>query len=148
MEISSWNWALVLVGVVMVINIIVGFRKGYTVSIYNNDSTYPYTIRVGIEGNEINIDILKDMLSYVIPTGYFVEFYFYTSVESPKSQTHFNSTPYVLKDKDYKLISSMRDDEDLDNIDSDIRKDINQSTYNTVQLTTVYEPEKEVTIDE
>ena len=35
MEISSWNWALVLVGVVMVINIIVGFRKGLVKSVIN-----------------------------------------------------------------------------------------------------------------
>lgn len=28
MEISSWNWALISVGAIMVINIIVGYRKG------------------------------------------------------------------------------------------------------------------------
>ena len=133
-------------GISMCINTflnIVGFRKGYTVSIYNNDEQYPYTVRVGIEGSEINIDILKDMLSYVIPTGYFVEFYFYTSVGAPTTSLQFNSQPYVLEDKDYTFISKVRDAQ-LDNA-------LDNDTYNTVQTATVYNPnhpQKEVTVNE
>jgi len=35
MEISSWNWALISIGVVMVINIIIGYRKGLVKEIIN-----------------------------------------------------------------------------------------------------------------
>ena len=142
-------------GISMCINTflnIIGFRKGYTVSIYQNDAEYPYTVRVGIEGSEINTDILRDMLSYIIPTGYVLEFYFYTSINTPEVQLNSYSKPYVLKDADYKLISRIRDttylEESVDKLPTDDKKRA-ADTYNTVQHTTVYNPLQEgVTTDE
>lgn len=132
-------------GIAMCVNTflnIVGFRKGYTLSIYNNDDIYNYTVRVGIEGSEINTDILRDMLSYVIPTGYVLEFYFYTSVGTPALHLCSYSKPYVLEDRDLKIISSIRDDVDLNlhiNELSDDAQERARDTYNTVQHTTVGE---------
>jgi hypothetical protein len=129
-------------GISMCINTflnIIGFRRGYNVSIYHEDEVYDHTIRVGIEGSEINTDILRDMLSYVLPTGYILEFYFYTSVGTPNVVLNSQSVPYVLKDSDYKLISSVRDDTDLTTLYGDT-KEREEDTYNTVQHTTVYRP--------
>jgi hypothetical protein len=129
-------------GISMCINTflnIAGYRKSYTVSLYNDDDVHPYTVRIGIEGDEINTDILKDMLSYVVPCGYFIEFYFYTSVSVPDVNFNFDSHPYILKDTDYKIISTLRKDEDLDTM-VETSQDMNRSAYNTVQLTTVYDP--------
>ena len=132
-------------GIAMCVNTflnIMGFRKGYTVSIYNNDDIYNYTVRVGIEGSEINTDILRDMLSYVIPTGYVLEFYFYTSVDTPALHLGSYSKPYVLEDSDLKIISSIRDDDDLNLHINGLSADAQErarDTYNTVQHTTVGE---------
>ena len=123
-------------GVEMCINTflnIVGFRRGHIVSIYNNDTDYPYTIRIGIEGNEINTDILKDMLSFVIPTGYFVEFYFYTSVSSPVTHLNILSNTTYLTDtngiigKISKVVESTTDGDET----------LEDDTYGTVGLTTI-----------
>ena len=149
-------------GISMCINTflnIVGFRKGYTVSIYHEDENYDYTIRIGIEGSEISTELLMDMLSYVIPTGYMIEFYFYTSVDVNPTTLNFNSNRYVLTNHDYKLVQGVRDEDDLEeyiskNISSsDVQQNAEKarSTYNTVHFTTVYEPtqtQTEVSLNE
>lgn len=130
-------------GIEMCINTflnIVGFRKGYTVSIYNDGEIYDHTIRIGIEGSEINTDILKDMLSYVIPTGYYVEFYFYTSVKSPNTKSVLRSATYILRDTDNNesnLISRVSKGEE---IGMPSGESMNVDTYGTVQLATIKNP--------
>jgi hypothetical protein len=125
-------------GISMCINTflnIMGYRRKHTISIYTGHDEYNYTIRVGIEGSAINTDILNDMLSYVIPTGYMVEFYFYVSTESPNNEHTINSAPQVLNPSDYLIISGVRGPEDP------FKDDTEKDTYGTVQLSTVAKPD-------
>ncbi len=128
-------------GIEMCINTflnIVGFRDGYLVSIYNenDDANLRYKIRIGIDGNEVNTDILKDMLSYIIPTGYFVEFYFYKDVASINTKSILHTSKTRILD-DGKRVSVVSEAIEANWDDSKIDETMEDDTYGTVQLSTV-----------
>ena len=118
----------------------IGIEKGSKIDIYNEHDIYPYTIRIGVNTEISNTLALKDMLSYIIPTGYFVEIYYYENTKSPALHTELNTKKYVLP---------VADDEKSIVRYNPFPDEMKNSTFNTVQLSTVYDPyEKESQVQE
>lgn len=116
---------------------IMGVRDGCRIEIFNktNDENH-YTIKIGVHTDIPNVTILKDMLSYVIPTGYIVKIYNYDELEGQVERNIFDSKTHPLTENDYYVRSSHIDDELKDDI------------YNTAQLSTVASRKGEVTTNE
>lgn len=119
-------------GIEMCINTfmtVLGVRDGHIVKINENDD---YTVEIGLEIDIQDISLLEELLSYVIPTGYFVKFYFYTEATPgegfPKyrfeqqTHPHYYNTP-VVRSEEY-------------------TNENENDGYNTVQVTAVYNNEE------
>jgi hypothetical protein len=70
---------------------IAGVSGGCRIDVYNNDDDYPYTVRVGIGGTLTVTNVLKDMLSYVMPSGYGLDIYSYTPISAPAEVVQLDS---------------------------------------------------------
>ena len=118
---------------------IIGVRESHTVEVYNNDEENDHTILIGLESNITDINVLKDLLSFVVPTGYFVKFYFYKEPDIKDEGDKYRDTHTILKGNNSQLRSTPEVPE------VDIKEDENtditpiDDIYNTVQLSTVYD---------
>jgi hypothetical protein len=119
---------------------IIGVRDGCRIEVINGryDLSNTYRLRIGLKSRVQNISILKDMLSYILPTGYFVEIYFYEGANTP-------SIKGILKSRVTEL-------HPLEGVNTQVRTNKVEDTFvvteakeehrtlNTVQLSTVYDP--------
>lgn len=118
---------------------IMGIKEGCVIDIYNNDSEYQYTVRIGINNGNIDTTLLYDMLAYVLPTGYFVEVYFYegTDISTTKgilSSRIVSLTPTEVLNTQVRTKKVPDDSVEVGNNNEEHR------VLNTVQLSTVYDP--------
>ena len=119
---------------------VMGVDGGSRIDIYNNIATYKYTVRVGISGVPHSTQILKDMLSYVLPSGYVLEIYSYKDSGIEGIRSKFGSTVHRLVPTTQQEFTVVRAG------DVDGGSIVQNATYNTVQLSAVYD--KEESIDE
>jgi hypothetical protein len=115
---------------------------------------YEYTIRIGIPSNMSDTTLLKDMLSYVIPTGYFLDIYFFkeTTLEPTDSKLHSEYTTLFPTEIENTSVRTKFDysSEKLSDVERK-KEELKNSTFATVQLGMVYEPpenQEEVQKDE
>jgi hypothetical protein len=123
---------------------IIGVRESHTVKVYNNEvvdgEVYDHTIVIGLESNLTDINVLKDLLSFVVPTGYFVKFYFYKESDATSEGDKYRDVHTIIKDNNSQLRSTMTvSDEDIGVNDKDKDEMIINDIYNTVQVSTVYD---------
>lgn len=118
---------------------IMGIKEGCTIDVHNNDDGYQYMVRIGINNGTIDTTLLYDMLSYVLPTGYFVEVYFYEG-------TDVSTTKGILSSRVIPLTPTevMNTQVRTGKVPEDSVEDGNNSeehrVFNTVQLSTIYDP--------
>jgi len=120
---------------------IAGVRGTPIITVHNNDPVYPYTVRVGIHSSVMNTQLLEDMLSYIMPPGYFVDIYFYAGINVPKTNMDLNSKFYPIETTGVE--SSVVRVEKIDTSTEDIPATVRNNSLNTVQLTTVFTPPKD-----
>lgn len=107
-----------------------GIRDPIRLNIYNAHPTHPYTIKIGIPSRVKDTFLLEDLLSYILPTGYFVEMYLYENVTFEPTESVVNFDYVVLSPYEEENTSVRADrDNNAENI-----------TYSTVQLGNVYDP--------
>lgn len=59
-------------------------------------NNYPnYTIKIGISTNRIDTALLEDVLSYIVPSGYLYEIYFYKDTKLPNVSDEFSIDVYA-----------------------------------------------------
>lgn len=134
------------IGIHMCINTflnILGLREGHKVDIINvpdegSEVNDAYTVVIGLESNLEDTTILEDLLSYVLPIGYFVKFYFYKESDN-------QSKGDVHKDRRHFLTTLTRDD--MHSLRSAELGGVGKDTYNTVQLSTVYDEIEDTKVD-
>lgn len=124
---------------------ILGLREGHKVEIVNrheedSENQDDYTIIIGIESTIEDTTILEDMLSYVLPIGYFVKFYFYKdSDNNPEGDTYIDSY-HIITPENHSPEGHLDDwEEHTSTLRSGEFIGIENDTYNTVQLSTVYD---------
>jgi hypothetical protein len=126
-----------------------GVKDGCKVEIHNSGMN-DYTVSIGVSKNNLDLTMLYDMLSYVLPAGYFVEVYFYEGADTPATKGLLEQRVIPITPTS-KLNSQVRNDKDIsttnikdikDNRGHTIGHDSIEKyrTFNTVQLTTVYDP--------
>ena len=126
----------------------IGIKNRCTINIYNDndDESLKYKVRIGIDSNVTDITLLKDLLRYVMPTGYLLEIYFYRGADESNLITQFDSSALAVRDT--MNISALRADT-IPNLQEQVVKVSNISgdttcyqkdMYNMVQLSSVYEP--------
>ena len=119
-----------------------GIRGNSKVDIYNEHSKYPYTVRIGLPTNLKDTTLLMDLLSYILPAGYFVEITFYKDIEFNPTVTSF------VSNFNYGKVDELGNTTVRGSIDSDLEN----TTYSTTQLGMVYNPNNKsserVSIDE
>lgn len=115
----------------------IGVRGNVKLDIYNEktseDVGYEYTVRIGIPTNITDTTLLMELLSYILPTGYFVEIYFYKDV-------NFNPTDSISV-SDFKPFNVEAKDNAI--IRVNMSDTLENETVSTTQLGMVYTPEKE-----
>lgn len=114
---------------------IIGVNEDFKVDIYNAHDTYPYTIRVGIKSHIQDLRVLKDMLSYVVPTGYLTEIYFYSNPKMPNIETVFDSQ--TTFDAFSNEANSVRLYSDENPTESELTEEWEDSVLGTVGLSVV-----------
>lgn len=67
-------------------------RKNILIQVDNTNHTF----NIGIESGVKNIDLLDDMLRYVIPTGYYVSYFFYQGLKLDKQVVNNVNTASVI----------------------------------------------------
>jgi hypothetical protein len=102
----------------------------------NNDE---YLIRIGIESNIFDFSLLNIMLKYIIPTGYFIDIYFFVGKDVPPSKYDMYTVHDIyIKDTEGKTITDklviLRNTEIEDNTGDNISGGRNDF-YDTVGLT-------------
>lgn len=116
---------------------IIGVRDGCRIEVINdrNDPYNTYILRIGLKSRVQNITILKDMLSYILPTGYFVEIYFYQEVDT--AVLNLTSSSNVLHISE-EALNYVRSDkiEDIEDANNELRKD----TLGVVHVSIVSNP--------
>ena len=115
-----------------------GISGGSRVDIYNKSGQYDHLVRIGISGGVQNIQILKDLLSYVLPSGYMLEIYTYAAADMAAVTGEFDSTIYrgiPTTASEFTVVRST----DLEGYE-----DVENETYNTAQLSTVYDYDAEL----
>ena len=130
---------------------IIGAREGSKVDIYNTSEVNDHTVRIGIESKMVDTTVLKDMLSYVLPTGYFVEIYFYTDANAPTIPYEFSSKVYKLDEygpnanivRSKPILATKDASSGVTKSKDYITAARENDTYNTVQLSSVYNPNTE-----
>jgi hypothetical protein len=126
-----------------------GVRGKSRIDIYNSlpeeqdvsdeQDVYEYTIRIGIPSNMADTTLLKDMLSYVVPTGYFLDIYFFkeTALDPTESKLHSEyNVLFPTEDEN----TSVRGEVGYQDNTNEIKTSLANSTFATVQLGMVYEP--------
>lgn len=125
-------------GIVMCVNAYLkhlGLRGESKVDIYNDHPTYGYTVRIGIPSKVSDTTLLTDLLSYILPTGYFVELYFYK--DAPIA-------PITMKFVDDFTYMTPTEEENT-SVRSVLGDILEHQTYSTTQLGTVYDPNNDLT---
>lgn len=107
-----------------------GIRGKSKIDIYNEPE---YTVRIGLPTNLIDTTLLMDLLSYILPTGYFVEIIFYKDIAITPTPTVFTDNFQFLT-VDKKVNASVRASVDIE---------LANDTYSTTQLGMVYNPNDE-----
>lgn len=104
-----------------------------------------FTISIGIESKVIDITLLKTILEYIIPTGYFIGIYFYAG-KSPKlpDSYHYNQVnDYYKSNGNVNAFMTVRDTK-LSKESTDKISDGRDQTLNTVGMTYVAPQPEEV----
>ena len=99
-----------LKGVEMCVNAflnLIGNRKGSNIQILNNDPISPYTIRIGVNSPITNLALMEELLSFIVPIGYFIEIYFYTDLESKSTSSIFTADSIKVIDTNEKDNASL-----------------------------------------
>lgn len=110
----------------------------YKVNIYNKDEGFgEHVIRIGINQNNVDITLLEDMLYYILPPGYFIEIYMYSESTIDPTQLTFKSRATALYPIEYEN-TSIRSE--IVNNEESFESNLKNDLYNTVGLTTVYDP--------
>ena len=133
-------------GIVRCVNVYLkylGIRGESKIDIYNSntdsDTDYTYTVRIGIPSDMSDTTLLTDMLSYVVPTGYFIDIYFFKQTSFEPTQSAFYMQKYILHPTEEENTTVRTDF--LENVDNPTAEEIKENqTFSTVQLGTVYTP--------
>lgn len=98
-----------------------------------------YIIKIGIQSTLFDISLLKVILKYILPTGYFLDIYFYSGARLEPHPFLFGSNKdlYQLSGVTLKGASSIRYEEILANENDTIIKGRND-TFDTVGMTYTY----------
>lgn len=116
---------------------IIGVRDGCRIEVINdrNDPYNTYRLRIGLKSRVQNISILKDMLSYILPTGYFVEIYFYQELNTVMLNLNSSSNVQHISEEDLNYVRG-GEIEDIENENNELRKD----TLGVVHISIVSNP--------
>lgn len=124
---------------------ILGYSDKSRVEVYNNHPKYNYVVRVGILHTDMNLTVLKDMLSYVLPTGYLLEIYTFVSSNPRGIPGQFDSSlfKFVPTDAEKAEFNIIRVDELKMDSDETSKDELRTDTLNTANLSMVMDTDDE-----
>lgn len=70
------------------------------VNVINKDQVKPYTVEIGIESTVQDVSILTEVFKYILPTGYTVDFFFYTSINDLTEMQNHNTADILIVEND------------------------------------------------
>lgn len=106
----------------------IGVRGQSKLEILNNPD---YLIRIGLPTNLIDTTLLMDLLSFILPTGYFVEITFYKDIKVAPTPNSFVDRVRLVKVSKQEENTSVR---------TKINDELSNELFSTVQLGMVYNP--------
>lgn len=82
-------------GIILSVNAFLKARGVHGTPLVEINNHPDYTIKIGINTDKIDTTLLEDVLSYVIPSGYLYEIYFYKDTRLPSVSDKFDSDVYA-----------------------------------------------------
>lgn len=82
-------------GIILCVNTFLKARGVHGTPLVEINNYPDYTIKIGISTSRVDTTLLEDILSYIVPSGYLYEIYFYKDTKLPNTPDKFNTDVYA-----------------------------------------------------
>jgi hypothetical protein len=132
-------------GIIICVNAFLKARGVHGTPLVEINNHPDYTIKIGISADRIDTTLLEDVLSYVVPSGYLYEIYFYKDTKLPNVSDEFNLDVYANSTTTgaYYIADEKPSSETIDSILTENTIDADKY-YNTVGVGIVNNKEEKV----
>lgn len=82
-------------GIILSVNAFLKARGVHGTPLVEINNHPDYTIRIGISTDKVDTSLLEDVLSYIVPSGYLYEIYFYKDTKLPNISDSLGNDVYA-----------------------------------------------------